>query len=257
MKKFAHFFFTLFFLHFSALLFAQKGVTTFGIQFKPLLASSFFRAGKISANRSPLSFTTEATKGRSFGMVVRHGIDKRFSLEGGINLVNRDYKLLGSSTDTSLTFSSDFRWVSYEIPLQLLVNIRLGEKMFLNTAGGFSLDFFPSDVQTYDAANVFYHRSYRRSWIKTALIANVGTEYRTLENGYFYFGASYHQTFGDMTVTQFREYYSNGTPVAIVAGSLNGSYITLDFKYFFHEDPQKAEDRRLKKLQKKKKPRNN
>lgn len=239
-------------------LLAQQGVTTFGVQFKPLLNSSFFRAGKVSANRPPLSFTTEAIAGRSVGMVIRHGIDKRFSFEGGINLVNRDYIMLGESTDTNLTFTSEFRWVSYEIPLQLLVNVRLGKKIFLNTAGGLSLDFFPSDVQSINADNIFYHRSYRRSWIKPALIANIGSEYRTEKRGYFYFGASYHQTFGDMTVTQFREYYQNGNPPAIVAGSLNGSYLTIDFRYFFYEDPQKSiERKRQRELRRKNKPRDN
>jgi hypothetical protein len=216
---------------------AQEFVTTFGIQYKPIIPVQFFRSGNTFAVNDSLQLSVTPKYGSSIGMVVRKGINNRISLEGGINLVNRNYLLKTGRKDSATTFEQQYRWVSYEIPLQVLVFIRLGEQLFLNGASGISLDFFPSDVEGAD--NNFYHRTFRRKWFKPSLVANLGTEWRTVDKGYFYLGASYHQPFTDMAVTQV----SSKSPNSKVLTFLNGSYLTIDFRYFFHEDRQKFKRR--------------
>jgi len=69
------------------------------------------------------------------------------------------------------------------------------------------------------------------------LLANYGFEYRTKEDGYFYFGASFHRPFADIAQTAV-QFDINTNPTRINY-ALSGSYLTLDFRYFFHEDPDR------------------
>jgi len=112
----------------------------------------------------------------------------------------------------------------------------------MNVSGGFSLDVYPSDLYTFD--DYFQNAVNRFNWIKTSLIANLGWEYRTPKIGYFYFGASYHRPFSHI-MRDFVNYTGNGRDEGVFF-DLSGNYLTLDFRYFFHEDPQK---KRTKKKQ--------
>ena len=57
------------------------------------------------------------------------------------------------------------------------------------------------------------------------------------DNGYWYVGASYHRPFGPIAVTE-STYNRNGKP-ATVEWDVSGIYLTLDIRYFFHEDPER------------------
>ncbi len=224
----------------------QQYVTTFGIQYKPIIPSAFFRNDGFENEINNINVKLDAKTGSSFGMVIRRGLNKRFSFEGGINLVTRKYNLVATAYDTNLVFEQEFKWMSYEIPLQTLVFIRLGEKLFLNAASGLSLTFFPSDIQGFDRD--FYQRTFRYRWVKPALTANLGLEWRTNFSGYFYLGASYLQPFSNMAQTQVR--YENHVPKTRVIDSFKGNYLTLDLRYFFHENPNSVTKTKLRRYRK-------
>lgn len=219
---------------------AQQYVTTLGLQYKPIIPSSILRNDGFEFEDQGIKAKMNASTGSSFGMVVRKGLNHRFSIDAGINMITRKYKLEVSKPDTGLSFTQDFKWVTFEIPVQLLVFIRLGEKLYLNAGAGPSFVFYPSDVDsfrdTYNQSFDFYHQTYRSSWIQIPLIANLGFEYRTESSGYFYLGATYSQPFNPMAQTRLR--YLHSKPTIVVSELLRGNYLTIDLRYYFHQDPK-------------------
>ena len=226
---------------------AQQYVTTVGIQYKPIIPSVFFRKDGFESKTDTISLSIQPKNGSSFGMVVRRGISENFSVESGINMVTRNYTINASAKDTNLNFQDQVKWIAYEIPVQLLVFIRLGEKTYLNAAGGIALNFFPTDIKSENAD--FYLRTRRHHWWSQNLIGNLGFEYRTESSGYFYIGASYLQPFTYMATTQVN--YLNTNPMNTVKDQLRGNYLTLDLRYFFHEDPNKATRKKVREYKEK------
>ncbi len=227
--------------------FAQQNVTTFGVQLKPVIPLSFIGASEETILDNDINFTLTPRSGFSFGMVARHGFTKMFSIESGINLTSRKFDL--SIQDADFKGNTDIKFVTYDIPILALLYVQLGEEMFMNAAFGGSVSFLPSDWQT--TGEYFRHFSYRTQWLIPSMLANVGFEYRTYDKGYFYLGASYHQPFTDFTSTEVGYYRSNinniGGYDAFAAFNLDGSYLTLDLRYFFHEDPVRKSQRKTKK----------
>ncbi len=223
----------------SAICNSQENIFTAGFQFKPIFQSDFFSTGTKSIQQNGINFSVSQQYGYCFGMVVRRGINKRFSVETGINYVKRNFSL--SITDTSFSGKSNFTIIGYEIPIQCLIFIRLGEKLYMNTSGGLSWDMYPSDVQTADT--YFKHYSTRHSIFQASVLANLGYEYRTEKSGYFYLGASYHLPF-----TYFYTCSVDYLPKSEITHiKLGGNYLTLDFRYYFHEDPLKPKKKEKKK----------
>jgi hypothetical protein len=229
MKKYFVFFVILFFLHTNAG--AQRKVTTVGIQVKPIFPNSFLSAGTTTVYQDNVRFDLTLASGYSAGMMVRHGFSDLLAIESGINFVKRSHEL--KITDGSFEGTSKFRIIGYEIPVNLLVYIRLGEKIFMNASMGPSVDMFASDVQSSD--DYYSQRSYRNNIFQPAVNGNLGVEYRTLKSGFFYVGASYHQPFSYIYAT---EIYYRKNPVPVIE-TLDGNYFTLDLRYFFYEDPKK------------------
>ncbi|MFK7807193.1 MAG: porin family protein [Saprospiraceae bacterium] len=224
--------------------FSQKNITTFGIQIKPIVPSELFGTGPITLIEEDVEFTLTPTLGTNFGMLIRKGLNDNWSIETGIALVRRNYRLEAFDTNNDIQVESKYRFVSYEIPVQALYYIRLGESFYMNAAAGISLDFYPSNIYS----NTFGDRdtlgyqieqsTNRVHWAQFSLISNLGFEYRTKDKGYFYLGASFHQQFVrdmayvGMTYTLERGKTSTNT-------SIQSNYLTLDLRYFFNEKPEK------------------
>ncbi len=222
---------------------SQDNVLTAGIQIKPIFTSKFFNTGSQSKDSSGVRFDLNPKGGYCVGAIVRYGITNRVSAETGINFIKRPYQI--SITNDSLSFSgtSPFAIIGYEIPLSALVFIQLSEYIFMDASLGMSFDFFPSSVQSED--EYFKHLGRRRSWIFPAVTANLGYEYRTVKSGYFYLGASYHRPFRDIFENTFI-YYINDKYFSGQRFLLSGNYLTVDFRYYFHEDPLKKQKKKKK-----------
>ncbi|MFN4123550.1 MAG: hypothetical protein ACK4GL_09645 [Flavobacteriales bacterium] len=213
---------------------AQERVTTFGIQFKPFFSAGFFGTGPVSGTESGVDFKLTPVGGYSGGMMIRRGYSQRISFETGINFVRRNFKI--DIQDRDFSIRDQFRIVGYEIPFSTLVFIQLGERMFMNTSLGLCLNMFPSDVQTFNLD--YAHYSGRYNIFNPSLLANIGFEYRTYQSGYFYIGASLNRPFSAIYLSAI-DYVRNQSD-AIFRTQLRGTYLTIDFRYFFHEDPQKS-----------------
>lgn len=231
-KYFQYIIFVFLFLQLSQTSFSQKGIITVGFQYKPIFNNDFFRAGAQTVESGITSVTINPKAGFCGGMVIRRGLTERLSLESGINYVKRSYSI--ELADSGKTHLDQFKFIGYEIPLSVLVFIRLGEKTFMDASIGNSFDFFPSDVYTSD--EYYEHVGLRNSWVKAAAIANLGFEYRTEKFGYFYIGASYHRpyTYLFRSGTNFKN-----TSYPTFVNDISGNYLTLDIRYFFNETPLK------------------
>ncbi|MEO5585262.1 MAG: hypothetical protein ABIQ75_07395 [Flavobacteriales bacterium] len=224
---------------------AQLGVTTFGLQVKPVIPFSFF--GPVTnLQRQDLTSSLELKGGFAFGMTVRTGITKAISLEAGIDQITRRYDFSIANDTNGYVDGGKLRFVGYEIPITLLVYIRLGQRTWMNNALGASVDFYPGDAKK----EVQYAQAYyfRRNWAQVGVVGNLGVEYRTEKSGYFYLGATFHRPFGEMAQADvtWLDRYAGLRPYRMSA-LLSGSYLTVDLRYYFHEDPDKARVRKSRK----------
>lgn len=225
--------------------FGQEDVVTFGFQLKPMIPNSFVDFGPVTETNEDFITTWTPKLGASFGMVVRYGFTNNFSMESGINMVRRNYEVDNNEEIVGVQGQNRFAFVSYEVPIQALYYVQLGEELWMNASGGLSVNLYPSSVYTLSSTqrdSVFFdfeQYASRNSWAQLAIQANYGFEWRTKDKGFFYIGATYHQPFSDMAITE--AIMSWNTEVRENYGTLSGNYFTLDLRYFFHEDP---EDRR-------------
>lgn len=214
---------------------SQERIITAGFQYKPLFSGGFFNTGTVSVIQNKVNFSIAPNVGFCGGMVIRRGFASQLSLETGINFTKRNYQLTIADADSTFNGTSSFSITAYEIPLEGLVFIKLGEKLFMDAAAGISLSFFPSDIYTFDT--YFKHYSSRKSWIQPNLLANIGYEYRTDRSGYFYIGASYLLPFFNIYNSKIE--YDGNVKRETVSTKLSGNYLSIDFRYFFHAPPMK------------------
>lgn len=208
---------------------AQKFPMTFGLQFKPIVPIEIIGMQAITKENDGMKATLKQRLGYSLGMIVRQSFTKTFALEVGINLVQRDYeaKLL----DDGIKYRTKFNMTSYEIPIQGLVYVKINNEFYINGSGGFSLNFLPSNYFTNEG--LFEQATLRSNWIKSALTANFGIEYRTESAGSFYFGFSYMRPLSIIAFTKVS--YKRYAPAKLYDFyyDMRGDYITLDLRYFF------------------------
>jgi len=230
--------------------YSQVGITTVGVQIKPIIPINYFGAGPIQVSNEYASLDLSSKLGYSFGMVVRHGFTKMISLESGINYTRRNYNIFGTSNyeyivsinpitnDTTFNINSsdkaDFGFISYELPIQGLIYIRIGEFVYMNASIGLGVNFYASDVTSKGENNYIDHYSERARWINASFLSNLGLELRTKEKGYFYVGASLNTPFNEITATLIKYYYEDDLSEKFDPIFLNGNYITLDLRYFFN-----------------------
>tara|TARA_Y100001933_G_C18749283_1_gene459217 strand:- start:192 stop:707 length:516 start_codon:yes stop_codon:yes gene_type:complete len=171
-------------------------------------------------------------------MVVRREVNKTFSFETGINYIDRNYRLSTSNSTISLNDFTDFSLRSYEIPYQLLTNVRVSDNIYLNVAFGVSHNIFASDVYSEGEEDYkFIQNTLKRRRIQMAMLANIGAEYRTEKYGIFYIGASLHRPWDEIGRI-YPEYDNfNESAPSLDAHYLEvlGNFVTIDLRYFFHE----------------------
>lgn len=213
---------------------SQIGVNTVGIQLKPIIPINYFGAGPIQLSNEFATLDLSSKLGYSFGMVVRHGFTKSISIESGINYTRRNYNIFGASSYEYANDQADFGFISYELPVQGLIYIRIGEFVYMNASIGLGINFYASDVASKGENNYIDHYSERARWINASFLSNLGLELRTKEKGYFYVGASLNTPFNEITATRLNYYYEDNLSTKFDPVFLNGNYITLDLRYFFN-----------------------
>jgi len=226
----------------SSLVWAQKDITTVGFQIKPTFTSSFIGTGPQNISDSSFNYSIKPGSGYVAGMIIRKGYTPSLSIEFGLNYAVRNTNI--SASNETASADNKLRIIGYEIPFSQLIFIRLSNNIYMNAGAGACLNMFPSDVFKRDTTfSVYGSRSFL---FNPSLLANIGFEFRTNKSGYFYLGASLNRPFSEIYQFKFN-YLNQGILQNDAYGNLNGAYLALDFKYFFHEDPEKKKKRLEKK----------
>ena len=217
---------------------AQKGLTSFGLQFKPIVPVSYFKAGPVNLSDTIVDVEIKQKFGYSMGMVIRHNITDLISFETGINYVRRNYNIAATSKIGTLDDQLEFGFVNYEIPIQALVYVQLSKNTFMNVSTGIGLNAYPSHVIRLVENLLLEQLSLRGRIIGLSYLANIGFEYKTEEKGSFYLGASLVTPLSPITETQIKYEYQNAT-FSRFTTFLDGNYITIDLRYFLPEEKDK------------------
>lgn len=226
-----------------AQLHAQAGVTTLGLMVKPVLPFTYFDKDA-TAEIEHVKYQIGLEGGFSFGMNVRVGLTNTISLETGLGQIQRRFSYRVTNDTSGYDETAPIRYVGYELPVMGLVFIRLGELTYMSAALGGSLDFYPSDAQGLIEEGSIY--IFRRNWAQASVIGNMGFEFRSRKSGIFYLGATYHRPFNDLALADL-SYIYYGPPARTERTermALAGSYLTVDIRYYFHEDPDRKRLRR-------------
>lgn len=212
----------------------DKYPSYFGLHVRPIFPTRFI--GKQTTRLSQNGFTTSVSQsyGYSFGGIVRVGITKLIALETGINFVERNFKVEMALPDSSLSASNTMTFVSYDIPLNGLVYIQLGKRVYANASLGVAATFKPSDIGVINlpgGANTFTHTGFVQSKFALDFNANFGFEYRTEKKGFFYIGGTAKVPFKPL-FDLIAQYKNQGNKTTMY-GQVDGTFLALDFKYFF------------------------
>ena len=217
---------------------SQNSKTTFGLQYKPIIPAAYFNAADISKSAAAYNLSLNPKYSNSFGMVIRHKINKTFSVESGLNYTQRNFKLAISNSEIGLDDFTNFNMRSYEFPIQVLTYVRASEYWYLNVAFGISHNVLASNVFSYGEENrSFLQETYRKSGGYRALLANVGMEYRTEEKGYYYLGASLHNPWRVIgrIYPKYKDNTNEFNEDEKFYFDMLGNFVTIDFRYFFAE----------------------
>jgi hypothetical protein len=216
--------------------FSQKVFVTAGPELSLTLPTEFG-----SSNRKQLQDTLFIVNPEirfRVGCALRVDFSKTFSLRTGLYYISRQHQFKVGISDaigqviSSEIYSNSINYIGYEIPAMLLAYARLGENVFLNNSIGFSFDFFPSSAQKLDPNEAFKMFVGRNSWIVPSLKASIGFEYRSMKNGYFYFGGNFHQPF--FSIADLFVERNNPAPFGLQAQKLplSGTYFSLDAIFY-------------------------
>jgi len=222
-------------------LLAQKGVTTFGLQYNPVIPNRLIGTYVQNFDALPMESHIQQKFGNNFGGIVRHGFTKNISIETGLNFTQRNFNLFYEISDSGVSEQNDVRIVSYSLPVSGLVFIRLTDQLWINTSAGVAMTLFPSDVQVFTESvgtnNFFLMEGIYRSKVQAALLTNVGFELRTKKYGFFYVGGTYHLPFAPICTFAMAYEFTGGDYVAI--DNVKGSFLSVDIRYYFNEVREK------------------
>ena len=206
----------------------------FGLQVRPIFPTRFIGEPVNTFTQDEFTTTMSQKMGYSFGGTVRAGLTKLIALETGINFTQRNFDVSMAVPDSGVSAVNDISFIAYDIPINGLIYVQLSEQFYMNASLGFAINFKPTDVGIITipgSSYIFTHSGRVNSKIGFDMNANFGFEYRTEKSGFFYIGGSARVPFSPL-FTMVAQYKNQGYKNTIY-GKIDGSYLSLDFKYFF------------------------
>jgi len=212
----------------------EKFPSYFGLQVKPVFPTQFIGSPTTTMTNGEFSTTVNQKIGYSFGGTVRAGFTKLLALETGINFTQRNFGIDMSIADSNVFATNSISFIQYDMPVNLLVYVQMSERFYMNASLGPAITFKPTDVGVITlpgGAFSFAHTGVVRKKAGIELNANFGFEFRTDKIGFFYIGGSGRIPLAPVfdMVAQYK--YQGIERVAFA--EIDGSYLSLDFKYFF------------------------
>ncbi|MEC7646406.1 MAG: hypothetical protein VX689_02850 [Bacteroidota bacterium] len=217
---------------------SQNTKTTFGLQYKPIIPAKYFNSSHIQKNSSNYFFNLSPEYSNAFGMILRHKLNKTFSIESGLNYIQRNYALTLDNNIIGIKDITKFGMRSYEIPIQILAYVQISKFWHLNVAFGMSHNVLASNIfSSGENNNAYFQNTERRQGGHEALLANVGIEYRTEEKRHYYIGTSLHRPWKAIgkIYPQYDDNINSFNDDEEFFLEMLGNFITVDFRYFFAE----------------------
>jgi len=213
----------------------------FGVRFSPLFPTQFIGSKTTIIEQAAtdpfnLSTTINQKTGYSFGATVRAGLTKLLALETGINYNQRKFDLTMSVPDSGIYASNTLTFIQYDVPINALFYIQLDRQWFMDASLGVAVTFSPTNIgiATKPAKkHVFYHTGLINNKVNFDINANLGFEYRTEKNGIFYLGGSARVPFKPLFELYMEYQYNTSATHNTINGSIDGSFLALELKYFF------------------------
>lgn len=213
-----------------------KAKNYFGIQFKPLIPLGLVGDKAFTIKNDNFESKISPIFGYSYGGIVRVGMTELLSIETGLNYTKRRYKAEYNVLDSNLTASDDIGFVSFDIPLNLLVYVKLGNQLYMNVSGGASVNYNPSNIRSHITPDefkqdIFIFEGRRYNFFDFHANIEVGFEYRTERAGSFYLGMAGRIPFTKSLAIATEYRYDTHSQVA--RGDITGATFAFNLKYFF------------------------
>lgn len=211
----------------------KKIPSYFGFQYKQIFPTKFIGDKTLILNDEGYTNTTTQKMGFLFGATVRVGVSKLIAIETGLDFTQRNFLIDFEVADSGLYAQRDLRFIEYSLPINVLTYIQLAEKWYMNASIGFSTTFKPTDVYVYgqQSTHFFHHNGVAVNKVGLDLNGNLGFEFRTEKNGFFYLGGSARVPF--FPIFSVKSTYQYEGYNVQTFGDVDGSYFSLDLKYFF------------------------
>lgn len=234
----------LFLIFFSASLTAQKYQSKpdnfFGFHVKPLIPFGLVGDKPFIVRVKNFETTISPLIGYSYGAILRVGLTKLLAIETGINYARRNYRANYSIVDSNIFAIDEVSYISFDVPINFLVYIKLGNQLFMNVGIGASLNYNPSSIFSVinpKEEHLILFKGQRENLFDFNTNADIGIEYRTRSFGAFYIGVSGCIPFSP--TLKITSVYRYGTYETIALGQIEGASFAFNFKYLFHNQKKK------------------
>lgn len=207
----------------------------FGFQVRTIFPTQFIGEKALTISNESFSTTITQKMGYSFGATVRAGLTELIAFETGINFTQRYFSLDMVHEDSSLIGKNEFGFIQYDIPINALIYIKFNDEFYMNASFGLALGYKPSSVgviTNVGGVNQFFNIGLVdiNKKLGIDLNANLGFEYRTKRAGIYYIGGSARLPLSPLfgLISEYR----NANYRLTAFGEVEGTYLSLDFKYF-------------------------
>lgn len=212
----------------------DKLPTYFGLQIRPVFPTKFI--GDPVTSMSGDGFETSMSQRLGFGLggTVRANVTKLIAIESGINYTQRYFDLSVALPDSNVFGEQTMTFIEYDIPVNALIYIQLTDEVFMNASLGVAISYKPTDTRVQiqpGGKHYFALYGLRYNSVGFDLNANLGFEYRTRKSGFFYLGGSARVPFAPLF--KYAAFYNYDANSNLLEGDVDGSFLTIDFKYFF------------------------
>lgn|SRR5690554_2831490 len=213
----------------------------FGIQFKPLIPFGLVGDQSFTLRTENYESVISPVLGYSYGGIVRVGLTELLALETGLNYTKRNFKAEHEVIDSNVVATDYLGFVSFDMPVNFLVYVKLGQNIYMNVGGGASVNYNVSNVRSHivpnDGKHIFVFEGRRLSFFDFNANADLGFEYRTEKNGTFYLGVAAKIPFKPHF--QIATAYHYDTYKLVNRGLVDGATFALNLKYFFFNNKVK------------------
>lgn len=230
--------FYIFILFFSLTSLAQEKTdklpTYFGIQVRPIFPTKFIGDPTVTVSGNGFESSITQRLGYGFGGTIRASLTKLIAIETGINFTQRYFDISVALPDSNVYGEKSMMFVEYDIPINALFYVQLSDKIFMTASLGVAIIYKPTDTFVQirpEGKHYFDLYGVRDNSVGLDLNANVGFEYRTRKTGFFYIGGSARVPFAPLF--EYAAFYKYDANFVLHSKDVNGSFLTLDFKYFF------------------------